>query len=91
MTTKEMQDKLETLEKENAALKAAAASKISIQISKAGKDEAGNELPSKGGVSVYGLQRFPITHYAATWLKLIELGPSIAKFIEENKDKLSWK
>ena len=45
----------------------------------------------KGGVSVYGLGRFPVTLYQEQWLKLIDMGEEIRTFIKDNQDKLKKK
>jgi len=40
----------------------------------------------KGGVSVYGLGRFPVTLYYEQWVRLLEAVPELKKFLEENKN-----
>jgi len=45
----------------------------------------------KGGVSVYGLGRFPVTLYYEQWLRLLEAGDKLREFLEENKSKLKLK
>lgn len=49
------------------------------------------KVSEKGAVSVYGLQRFPVTLYADQWRRLIQAIPSLEAFLEANKDKLSVK
>jgi hypothetical protein len=39
----------------------------------------------KGGVSVYGLGRFPVTLYYEQWNRLLEAAPQLRKFLEDNK------
>jgi hypothetical protein len=39
----------------------------------------------KGGVSVYGLGRFPVTLYYEQWIRLLEAAPQLKAFLEENK------
>ena len=39
----------------------------------------------KGGVSVYGLGRFPVTLYYEQWIRLLEAVPQLQAFLEENK------
>jgi hypothetical protein len=39
----------------------------------------------KGGVSVYGLGRFPVTLYYEQWTRLLDAGPQLREFLEENK------
>ena len=45
----------------------------------------------KGGVSVYGLGRFPVTLYYEQWTRLLDAGDKLRKFLEENKSKLKLK
>jgi hypothetical protein len=45
----------------------------------------------KGGVSVYGLGRFPVTLYYEQWVKLLNAEPDLRNFLEENKNKLKLK
>ena len=49
------------------------------------------KVSQKGAVSIYGLQRMPVTLYAAQWGRLLDFGPTIQKFIEANKSALSYK
>jgi hypothetical protein len=49
------------------------------------------KVGEKGGVSVYGLGRFPVTLYYEQWNRLLEAGPKIREFLEENKGKLKLK
>jgi hypothetical protein len=41
----------------------------------------------KGGVSVYGLGRFPVTLYYEQWIRLLEAVPQLRTFLEENKSQ----
>jgi hypothetical protein len=45
----------------------------------------------KGGVSVYGLGRFPVTLYYEQWIRLLDTGEKLREFLEENKSKLKLK
>ena len=45
----------------------------------------------KGGVSVYGLGRFPVTLYYEQWIRLLDASADLRKFLEDNKDKLKLK
>jgi hypothetical protein len=45
----------------------------------------------KGGVSVYGLGRFPVTLYYEQWNRLLDSGERLKEFLEENKSKLKLK
>jgi hypothetical protein len=39
----------------------------------------------KGGVSVYGLGRFPVTLYYEQWIRLLDTVKELREFLEENK------
>jgi hypothetical protein len=39
----------------------------------------------KGGVSVYGLGRFPVTLYYEQWVRLLDATPQLREFLETNK------
>jgi hypothetical protein len=58
------------------------------------KKRSGNlefRVSEKGGVSVYGLGRFPVTLYYEQWTRLLEVAPDLKNFLAENKDKLKLK
>lgn len=80
MTAAEMQKKLEALEAENAALKAKGKKPFSLKVS------------DKGALSIYGLQRFPVTLYKEQWIDILETHrDEILKFMAENDTKLKNK
>lgn len=77
------QAELEALRAENARLKAASA-----------KPAAGAlrcKVGASGGVSVYGLGRFPVTLYQEQWMRLAEFMPSVRDFIADHRDELKAK
>jgi hypothetical protein len=78
-TEEELRAELEKLKAENAALKARGGKGVSMKVSE------------KGGLSVYGLGRFPVTLYQEQWLKLLDLADDIRAFIRENEGKLKKK
>ena len=45
----------------------------------------------KGGVSVYGLGRFPVTLYYEQWMRLWDTAESLRTFLKENKHRLKLK
>ena len=49
------------------------------------------KVSEKGGLSVYGLGRFPVTLYYEQWVRLLEAAPQLKEFLEENKPKLKLK
>lgn len=48
-------------------------------------------VSEKGGVSVYGLGRFPVTLYYEQWSRLLDASEGLRTFLEENKSKLKLK
>ena len=74
-----MKHELERLRNENAALKKGAATGITMKVSE------------KGGLSVYGMGRFPITLYKEQWLKLLDMSDGIQAFIAANEKTLKAK
>jgi hypothetical protein len=48
-------------------------------------------VSEKGGVSVYGLGRFPVTLYYEQWVRLLDRGNDLRAFLEENKSRLKLK
>jgi hypothetical protein len=45
------------------------------------------KVGEKGGVSVYGLGRFPVTLYAEQWEKLLGAADELRAFVEQEKRK----
>ena len=78
MNEQEMKAEIERLRAENESLKTRSKS-ISMRVSE------------KGGVSVYGLGRFPVTLYKEQWLKLLDLSDDIRGFIKQNEHSLKSK
>ena len=73
------QSELDRLKAENERLKRAASRGITIKVSE------------KGGVSVYGLGRFPVTLYKEQWVKLLDIAEEIRGFIRDNEASLKTK
>jgi hypothetical protein len=46
------------------------------------------KVGDKGGVSVYGLGRFPVTLYYEQWIKLLDATKELRAFLEANKSRL---
>ena len=56
-----------------------------------GSKQSGNlefKVGEKGGVSVYGLGRFPVTLYYEQWNKLLDAAEDLRTFLEANKSHL---
>jgi len=49
------------------------------------------EVTTKGGVSVHGLGRFPVTLYYEQWARLFDAAQPLHQFLETNKTKLRLK
>jgi hypothetical protein len=49
------------------------------------------KVSEKGGVSVYGLGRFPVTLYKEQWTKLLAMADEIREFIKEHDAELKAK
>ena len=49
------------------------------------------KVSEKGGVSVYGLGRFPVTLYKEQWTKLLDMAEEIRGFLKENDARLKSK
>ena len=49
------------------------------------------KVSEKGGVSVYGLGRFPTTLYYEQWTRLLDAGEDLRAFLEVNKSSLKLK
>jgi hypothetical protein len=79
MADEAMQAELERLKAENAALKSRTEKGTSLKVSE------------KGGVSVYGLGRFPVTLYKEQWLRLLDMANDIRAFLKENEARLKTK
>ncbi len=74
-----LKTELERLRAENERLKTARARGVTLKVSE------------KGGVSLYGLGRFPVTLYKEQWSKLLEMTDEIRAFIRENESRLKSK
>jgi len=81
MPNEDMQAELDRLRAENEVLKQSTKRTGAVSM----------KVSEKGGLSVYGLGRFPVTLYQEQWLKLLSLGDEIKRFIEENREKLKLK
>ena len=79
MSEQDLQAELERLKAENEVLKARGGRSVALRVSE------------KGGVSVYGLGRFPVTLYKEQWLKLLDMADDIRAFIAQNEAKLKTK
>lgn len=79
MADDDLKAELERLRAENERLKNRSTRGVSLKVSE------------KGGVSVYGLGRFPVTLYKEQWTRLLDMADDIRAFIVENESKLKAK
>ena len=79
MSDEDMKAELERLRRENESLKRGATKGVSLKVSE------------KGGVSVYGLGRFPVTLYKEQWTKLLDMSEEIRAFITAHESELKSK
>ena len=79
MTDEDLRAELERLRSENESLKKSSAKGISLKVSE------------KGGLSVYGLGRFPITFYKEQWVRLLDMGDDIRAFLKAHDGELKTK
>lgn len=75
-TSEQLRAELERVRAENEALK------------KRGTRELNLKVSQKGGVSVYGLGRFPVTLYKEQWTRLLDIADEIRTFIREHEGEL---
>jgi hypothetical protein len=78
MSDEDIKAELDRLRAENDRLRQQQSSGRSISI----------KVSEKGGVSVYGLMRFPVTLYKEQWAKLLDMGDEILEFIRVNEPRL---
>ncbi len=75
----ELKSEIERLRAENEALKKPARGRVYLKVSE------------KGGLSVYGMGRFPVTLYREQWEKLLAMADEIRAFIREKDHSLKKK
>ena len=77
------EQKLARLEAENKALRE--------QVEQRRPGQLRLKVSEKGGVSVYGLGRFPVTLYKEQWIRLLDHAEEIKLFLKENDQLLKAK
>ena len=85
-----MKAELAELAHANATLAAANATLAANQAKAKGPvyDGLSLKVSVKGGLSVYGLGRFPVTLYSDQWRRLLDIGAEIDSFIAANASVL---
>jgi len=79
-----------TLEQQVAELQAENA-RLQGKLKAQGQSKLALKIGEKGGLSVYGLGRFPVTLYASQWRRLLSEGPTIEGFLTDHAGELSEK
>ena len=82
MAEETVEQKLARLEAENKALKDQMERK---------SGQLRLKVSEKGGLSVYGLGRFPVTLYKEQWSRLLDHGEAIRSFLKDNDQQLKAK
>ena len=82
MAEESMEEKLARLEAENQALKKQVDRK---------PGELRLKVSEKGGLSIYGLGRFPVTLYKEQWNRLLDHADEIREFLKANDQLLKAK
>ena len=67
------------------------ASKLLEEAEQAKRSSLYCKVSQKGAVSVYGLQRMPVTLYVEQWERLLDFGDEIRKFLQEHDSELKRK
>lgn len=83
MAEETAEQKVARLEAENRALKE--------QVEQRRTGQLRLKISEKGGLSVYGLGRFPVTLYKEQWIRLLEQTEEIKEFLRENDQQLKVK
>jgi hypothetical protein len=83
MAEETAEQKVARLEAENRALKE--------QVEQRRTGQLRLKISEKGGLSVYGLGRFPVTLYKEQWIRLLEQTEEIKEFLKENDQQLKVK
>ena len=83
MAEETAEQKLARIEAENKALRE--------QVEQRRPGQLRLKVSEKGGVSVYGLGRFPVTLYKEQWIRLLEHTDEIKSFLKENDQLLKAK
>lgn len=83
MAEETAEEKLARLEAENRKLREQMEQKKPGQLSL--------KIGEKGGLSLYGLGRFPVTLYKEQWHRLLDFTDEIRQFLKDNDGKLKAK
>ena len=79
MSDEDLKAEIERLRAENDKLKNKGVRGLSLKVSE------------KGGLSLYGVGRFPVTLYKEQWRRILGMAQEIEAFIQENESLLKSK
>jgi hypothetical protein len=79
MSEEDLRAELERLRAENDQLKNKGVRGLSLKVSE------------KGGLSLYGVGRFPVTLYKEQWRKILAMAGEIEEFMQKNESLLKTK
>jgi len=79
MKDDDLHQEITRLRAENERLKDQRQTRVSLKVS------------AKGGVSLYGLGRFPVTLYKEQWTKLLDMADEIRDFLRAHDAELKTK
>ena len=49
------------------------------------------KVSEKGGASLYGIRRFPVTFYVEEWNRILDMEPEIRSFLKAHESELTTK
>ena len=78
-TDQDYQKRIEELEAQLAAEKAKQTRAVYLKVSE------------KGGASLYGIRRFPVTFYVEEWNRILDMAGDIRKFLDDHDEELTRK
>ncbi|MGA2063251.1 MAG: hypothetical protein ABSG67_22500 [Thermoguttaceae bacterium] len=67
------------------------ASKLLAELKQPKRGSLYCKVSEKGGISVYGLQRMPVTLYVEQWDRLLSFADEIKEFMKEHDSELKRK
>jgi len=73
------QEELERLRRENEQLKQKVQKGKALEL----------RVSQKGALSVYGLNRFPVTLYKEQWERLLDISDTLKEFIKQHESELA--
>jgi hypothetical protein len=83
MAEETAEQKLARLEAENRSLRQ--------QVDERKPGQLRLKVSEKGGLSIYGLGRFPVTLYKEQWIRLLDYADEIRQFLKDNDQQLKAK